>query len=185
MSKWSRQPTTRLVPDAERQARIREIRGARRGNRWSRPLGCVCLLLAMWFVLCPSYPAPCAFTTQFSAESLEELVPQAIAPRGAIGDSGWHFTFVLPIGATNAELVLLDEALDEVHREPAFAGMFNATDAVRAYLRDGRQYHWRVEAQCRGELRQSASIALCFSGPKSAVDIVTISFGPDEAQLRK
>lgn len=161
------------------------IRAARSGSRWSRPFGVLCLGLAAWAVLDPEYPMPSPVPTASSADQRPELAPAKLFPAGAIGALPLRFTWSSPPGSERTEFVLADEGFDEVYRGLAQDGSFDATDAVVAQLRSGRQFHWRVESVRGGVRRSSASIAVCFSG--ETIPDVTVPTVPQSGvtQLRK
>jgi hypothetical protein len=136
-------------------------------------------------VLDPEYPMPSPVPTASSADQHPELAPTKLFPAGAIEALPVRFAWQCPPGSERMEFVLLDEGLDEVHREPVQGDSFDASAAVLERLRSGQQLHWRVESVRGGVRRLSPSIAVCFSG--ETIPDVTVPTVPQSGvtQLRK
>src|SRR5262249_7733251 len=162
MSRWGgRAPWRSAAPPALR-ARVQEIRAARRGVRWSRPLGCVCLGFAAWAALGSDYPLSRSVATASSASAAVQLAPRALAPVGRITTPTPRFTWT-PGSWRTFDFVLLDEGLDEVCRVRVEGCALDATDDITRQLLGGGLCYWLVEPAAAGRPARSAPVAIGFS----------------------
>lgn len=144
--------------------RARQIRGARRGSRWWRPLGVLLTALATFAALDPDYPLPRQLPTTGSAVAGAGLMPEAVAPRGAVPAGDFAFRWVAADGAS--ELVLLDDQLDEIYRRRVNGNCLPVDAALRKTLEglagaEGR-LHWYVIGEVGGQPRRSPPVAIEF-----------------------
>lgn len=134
------------------QERVEQVRSARRGPRWTRPLGVLLMVLALALALDPDYPLAWSHSdASVSARKAPHLLPRALSPKGPIRDSQLRFRWQWDGPEVAWDLVLLDAAWDEVARRQGIHGFeIMADGSLTAALGSGDSFFWCVEASLDG-----------------------------------
>lgn len=123
------------------------------------------ITLAVSLSLDPHYPMPRELYPPRAPSASRHLPPEAVPlpvvvqPIGALAARRPVFAWDYAGPAADFEVVLLDEALDEVFRAPVVARRFTADDAMLAALGAGGSFHWLVEGSLHGRRFRSAPAA--------------------------
>ena len=133
----------------------------RRGSgfsHWNVLLGAALMGLAAWYVLDPDYPV----TTDSNSESAKPpvvLLPEPLAPVGRVAHEGLEFKWLWKGPETLWELVLLDEAMEElvVIRDIRKAHLVPEGE-ILAHLAGGGRFHWFVAYSALGQTFRSLPV---------------------------
>jgi hypothetical protein len=119
--------------------------------------------VALVAVIDPDYPMPGSRAVPSSARSASKLMPRALQPVGWVGTRRPRFCWTWTGPGVDFDLVLLDAALDEVHRQRVHGSEAVARDQLADRLATGEQFHWYVEATLQGTVVRSAPVAFGFA----------------------
>ena len=111
----------------------------------------------------PDYPVPRSDASAMSTETRSNLLPRALQPLGLTHTRAPRFAWQWAGPDLVWELVLLDEAVEEILRVPGVRGReCLATGALAQALTGGQHFHWYVQAEWNGRLVRSPLAALRF-----------------------
>jgi hypothetical protein len=108
-------------------------------------------------------PMPMPGTGPSSAIAGSKLLPRALQPVGWVGTRRPRFCWSWSSQTADFDFVLLDEGLDEVHRQRVRGCEVVAAGTLAARLARGERFHWYVEATIDGRLVASAPVAFGFA----------------------
>jgi hypothetical protein len=131
-----------------------------RHYEWTRLLGVVFVLIAVWAVTNPDWPVSRVQEAP-PAPARSHAWPHAVAPVGehALPLPAFEWRWDGP--PTPWELVLLDESYAELAAIPVGAVLtWHPTPEMAAKLAPGRHYHWFVRATVDGKAIKSTAVAL-------------------------
>ena len=147
-------------------ASVRDLRSARSGPRWARPLGIALIVAAVAAAFDPDYPMPREVLQAILKRRVTSEGLVAMEPRGALDAPPASFRWSWNgdgASSRNFTLVALDAESRELARMPVVGCEMAVEGPFRHAIETAAEFHWYVETSAQNGVVRSTPAACAIS----------------------
>lgn len=156
----------RMPPREDIAASVRDLRSARSGPRWARPLGIALIVAAVAAAFDPDYPMPREVLQAIQQRRVTSEGLVAMEPRGALDATPASFRWIWNGDGASSRaftLVALDAESREVARVPVVGCEIAVEGPFRHAIEAAAEFHWYVETPAQNGVVRSVPAACAIS----------------------